>query len=114
MGAKRDAYFKAGVPHYWLVDPDAQSLTLLEWTPRGYVIVRVAGPGETVSAAPFEAVDIPVSDLFLDEEGELATAPGSAPPAVESAPPALAAAPPAPREPATAAPKKRPSRPRAR
>lgn len=112
LGPKREAYFDAGVLHYWLVDPEIRTLTLLEWTPRGYVIVRVAGPGETVSAAPFEAVEIPVSELFLDEEGELAPAPASAPPAAESAPPALAAAPPA--APATTAPKKRPSRPRAR
>ncbi len=116
-GAKRDAYFKAGVPHYWLVDPSEQSLTLLEWTARGYLIVRVAGRGETVRAAPFEAVEIPIDELFMDEEGELGEGePGAAapPPPVESAPSAPASEPPAPRKPAAAGSKKRPSRPRAR
>lgn len=71
QGDKRDAYFRAGVPHYWLVDPALQTLTVLEWTERGYLIVRVAGPGESVRAAPFEGVEIGVDELFLDEEGEL-------------------------------------------
>lgn len=71
QGEKRDAYFRAGVPWYWLVDPTLRTLTVLERTDRGYLIVRVAGPGETVRAAPFETVEIPVDELFLDEEGEM-------------------------------------------
>jgi Uma2 family endonuclease len=69
-GEKCDAYFQAAVPHYWLVDPEQRTLTVLAWTPRGYVIVRVAGPGEVVRAAPFEAVEIAVDELFLDEAGQ--------------------------------------------
>lgn len=71
QGEKRDAYFRGGVPHYWLLDPDLRTLTVLERVDRGYLIVRVAGPGETVRAAPFEGVEIPLDELFLDEEGEL-------------------------------------------
>ena len=82
-GEKRDSYFQAGVPHYWLVDPEIKTLTILEWTPRGYLIVKVAGPGETVRAAPFEGVEIPVDELFLDEEGEVAA---PAPPTPAAAP----------------------------
>jgi len=88
QGEKRDAYFRAGVPWYWLVDPTLRTLTVLERTDRGYLIVRVAGPGETVRAAPFDEVEIPVDELFLDEEGEL-----PAPMAVAtSAPPSSGAA----------------------
>jgi Uma2 family endonuclease len=29
-GPKRDAYFKAGVTHYWLIDPAYKTLTVLE------------------------------------------------------------------------------------
>lgn len=78
QGEKRDAYFRAGVPYYWLVDPALQTLTVLERTERGYLILLVAGPGEAVRAAPFDGVEIPVDELFLDEEGEL-PAPESAP-----------------------------------
>ena len=75
---KQNAYFKAGVPHYWLVDPDSRLLTVLERTERGYLILLNAGPAQTVRAVPFEGVEIPVDELFLDEEGEL--------PAEETAP----------------------------
>lgn len=69
QGPKRDAYFHAGVQHYWLVDPTYETLTVLERAERGYVIVLVAGPGEAVRAVPFDAVEIPVEELFLEEEG---------------------------------------------
>jgi Uma2 family endonuclease len=70
QGAKRDAYFKAGVSHYWLVDPTYKTLTVLERGDRGYVILHVAGPEDTVRAAPFDGVEIAVGELFLDEGGE--------------------------------------------
>jgi Uma2 family endonuclease len=69
QGPKRDAYFQAGLPHYWLVDPTYETLTVLERAERGYVIVLVAGPGEVVRAVPFDAVEIAVEELFLEEEG---------------------------------------------
>ena len=69
QGPKRAAYFHAGVSHYWLVDPTYETFTVLERADRGYVIVLVAGPGEVVRAVPFDAVEIPVEELFLEEEG---------------------------------------------
>ncbi|MGK3997684.1 Uma2 family endonuclease [Sorangium sp. So ce1024] len=66
QGPKRDAYFHAGVAHYWLVDPTYETLTVLERAERGYVILLVASPGDTVRAAPFHDVEIPVAELFLD------------------------------------------------
>jgi Uma2 family endonuclease len=69
-GEKLEAYFRAGVPHYWMADPAIQMVTILEHTARGYLIVKVAVPGETVRIEPFEGVEIVVDELFLDEEGE--------------------------------------------
>jgi hypothetical protein len=51
-----------------LVDPAYETLTVLERTDRGYMIVLVAVPGDVVRAAPFEQVEIPVEELFLDED----------------------------------------------
>jgi Uma2 family endonuclease len=68
QGPKRDAYFQAGVQHYWLVDPTYETLTVLERAASGYMILLVAGPGDVVRAAPFDQVEIPVEELFLDEE----------------------------------------------
>ncbi|AUX39962.1 hypothetical protein SOCE26_013570 [Sorangium cellulosum] len=79
QGPKRDAYFHAGVPYYWLVDPAYETLTVLERADRGYVIVLVAAPGEVVRALPFELVEIPVAELFLEEEEPPAATPGGEP-----------------------------------
>lgn len=68
QGLKRDAYFQAGVMHYWMVDPSYKTLTVLEREDRGYVIMLVASPGDVVRAPPFELVEIPVVELFMDEE----------------------------------------------
>src|SRR5262249_24516756 len=70
QGAKRDAYFQAGVAHDWLVDPIYKTLTVLERADRRDVTVLVAGPGDVVRAAPFDGVEIRVAELFVDEETE--------------------------------------------
>jgi len=43
-----------------------ETFTVLERADRGYVIVLVAGRGDVVRAPPFELVEIPVAELFLD------------------------------------------------
>jgi Uma2 family endonuclease len=65
---KRVGYHQAGVGHYWIADPNNATLTVLEWTPAGYLVARVAGRKERVRAQPFEAVEIDVNDLFGDDE----------------------------------------------
>lgn len=63
-GRKRASYHRAHVPHYWLVDPGNQVLTVLRWQESDYHAVKVAGPGERVAAEPFDAVEIDVSALL--------------------------------------------------
>jgi Uma2 family endonuclease len=70
QGVKRDAYFKAGVMHYWLVDPIHKTLTVLERAERAYMVVLVGAPGDAVRAPPFDLVEIVVGELFIDEEEE--------------------------------------------
>jgi Uma2 family endonuclease len=70
MGDKRLAYHRAGVTHYWLADPHNGTLTVLRWTAEGYLVALVAGRGETVRAAPFDAIEIDIGDLFGDEGTE--------------------------------------------
>jgi Uma2 family endonuclease len=68
---KRRIYADHGIPHYWLLDTERQTLTVLELTERGYVEVLCAGKQESVCIAPFELE--PVSVGFLlgeDEPGE--------------------------------------------
>ena len=53
-----------GVPHYWILDPTHETLTVLRHTPEAYLQVLTAGIEDTVRAEPFDAVEVSVSDLF--------------------------------------------------
>jgi Uma2 family endonuclease len=64
---KMRLYHRCGVPHYWLVDPEEQSLSVFRWTPDGYLLALTAERGERVRAEPFGEVELPVEALFGDE-----------------------------------------------
>ncbi|WP_437514444.1 Uma2 family endonuclease [Sorangium sp. So ce1099] len=66
MGDKRLGYHRAGVAHYWMADPHNGTLAVLRWTAEGYLIELVAGRGDRVRAAPFDAVEIEIDELFGD------------------------------------------------
>jgi Uma2 family endonuclease len=55
------------VPHYWLADPDRQTLTVLRWESAGYLAVLNAEAGEIVRAEPFEALELRTGPIFGDE-----------------------------------------------
>lgn len=55
---------RAGVPHYWLVDPERRTLTVLRWTEAGWLIARAAGGDDRVAAEPFEAIALDLAALF--------------------------------------------------
>jgi Uma2 family endonuclease len=66
---KMRGYHRAGVPHYWIVDPDRETLTVYRWTVDGYLAALLAEPGEHVRAEPFGEVELDVGALFGSEEG---------------------------------------------
>lgn len=53
-----------GIPHYWLLDPDAGTLRVLRWTAGGYLEVLSATSEETVRAEPFEAVALSLGAIL--------------------------------------------------
>lgn len=61
------AYQRAGIPHYWLLDLRDGTLTVLEWSEAGYVVVLKAERHERVRARPFEAIELEVGGLFGDD-----------------------------------------------
>ena len=61
---KLRAYQRAGVPHYWIVDPDEQVLTVYRHGGSRYEVVLTATGDEVVNAEPFEAVSLPVGVFF--------------------------------------------------
>lgn len=58
------------VPHYWIVDPEHRTLTVLRWTPDGYLTALTADATEVVRAEPFEAIELNVRMLFGEEAEE--------------------------------------------
>lgn len=74
LGEKRVGYHRAGVLHYWLLDPTNGTLTVLQWTADGYLIVLVGGRGEKVRAAPFMEIEIDIGALFGEGEAKVPAA----------------------------------------
>ena len=66
---KKRIYHQQGVAHYWIIDPEQETLTVHRWHPDGYVEVLVAEKAEVVRAEPFQAVEIRVGVLFGDDDG---------------------------------------------
>jgi Uma2 family endonuclease len=60
-------YHRAGVPLYWIVDPDTRSLAVFRDSAEGYVNVLVAHAGERVRAEPFDALELPIGALFGED-----------------------------------------------
>jgi Uma2 family endonuclease len=65
---KLNRYHRFEVPHYWLVDPVEESLSVLRWTAEGYLLVLAADRKARVHAEPFEAVELFVGALFGEDE----------------------------------------------
>lgn len=68
-GPKQRTLHAHGVPHYWILDPEHATLTVMRHAEEHYLRVLDAGVGDRVHAEPFEAVDLDVAELFgLEEE----------------------------------------------
>ena len=65
---KKRIYHRHEVPHYWIIDPRDQSLTVMRWATDGYMDVLNALGDERVRAEPFGAVEFLVGVLFGDED----------------------------------------------
>jgi len=65
---KMRGYHRAGVPHYWIVDPGAETLTVYRWTAEGFLLVLSADGAERVRAEPFEDVQLFIGSLFGEDD----------------------------------------------
>ncbi|WP_437571946.1 Uma2 family endonuclease [Sorangium sp. So ce542] len=64
---KMRVYQRCQLPHYWIVDPREETMTVYRWTPEGYLVALRAERGERVRAEPFDAIELQVGVLFGDE-----------------------------------------------
>jgi Uma2 family endonuclease len=67
---KKRGYHRGHVGHYWIIDPDEQTLSVMRWSPDGYVEVIAADRDEAVRAEPFDAIELKVGVLFGDDDDE--------------------------------------------
>ena len=65
---KMRGYHRAGVPHYWIVDPREETLTVYRWTAEGFLLVLAADQRERVRAEPFDEVQLFVGALFGQDD----------------------------------------------
>lgn len=61
---KLRAYHRAALPHYWILDPIAETLFVYRWAEAGYLRVVSVQGDERVSAEPFEHVTFSVRGLL--------------------------------------------------
>lgn len=67
---KMRTYQRAAVPHYWLIDPIAETLIVYRWTEAGYLLVQSAEGEERIRAEPFDAVSLSVRGLIEGDEDD--------------------------------------------
>ena len=63
-GIKMRRYAAAGVPHYWIVDPDTRALETYELSEGGYELTGVHGPGSLFRPRLFPGLEIPIDSLW--------------------------------------------------
>jgi Uma2 family endonuclease len=69
VGPKQRLLHAHDVPHYWIIDPEHQTLSVMRRAEGGYLRVLDAGVGDVVHAEPFDAIELDVAELFGVEEG---------------------------------------------
>jgi len=61
---KMPMYFRHGVGHAWMVDPEAQGIEVFRRTPEGWLLVLSASGDAVVRAEPFDAIELALATLW--------------------------------------------------
>lgn len=61
---KRRDYAEAGIPEYWIVNPDGETITVLTLADTAYVEHGVYRRGDTASSVLLEGFNVKVADVF--------------------------------------------------
>lgn len=67
---KRNLYARSGIPHYWLIDPNARVLEALMLRDGAWLESGVYDDQSTARIPPFEAIELEVGRLFLPRDAD--------------------------------------------
>lgn len=62
---KMEIYRKAGIPHYWLVDPEDNLLEAFMLKEGNYLLVYTGGPGDKFTHPEFSGLDLDLDKVFF-------------------------------------------------
>ncbi|MCS6847557.1 MAG: Uma2 family endonuclease [Anaerolineae bacterium] len=66
---KRREYARAGIPEYWIVDPQAKIITVLKLCGESYAVHGEYGPGDVAESALLEGFRVEVDDIWRAASG---------------------------------------------
>lgn len=61
---KMEIYRKAGIPHYWLVDPEESTLEAFMLQNGNYALIAAGGPGDKLTHHAFPGLDLDLERVF--------------------------------------------------
>jgi len=64
LQTKRQEYARAGIPEYWIVDPQAQTITVLHLNGDVYTQSTATRSGDRASSTVLQGFDLEVADIF--------------------------------------------------
>jgi Uma2 family endonuclease len=67
---KRRLYAQAGIPYYWLIDPELRVLEALALRDGAWVELGVYDETATARIAPFDAIELEIGRLFLPKDAD--------------------------------------------
>lgn len=67
---KRRLYAQAGIPFYWLIDPELRAVEALALRDGVWVELGVFDDTASAKIAPFEAIELEIGRLFLPKEAD--------------------------------------------
>lgn len=68
-GEKREMYADAAVAEYWIVDPEAGSVEVLQWVEGRYRVHAVFGPGDSLSSPLLPCLEIELAEILPPSTG---------------------------------------------
>ena len=67
---KMEIYLKAGIPHYWLVDPEDGLLEAFMFKDGNYLLVFSGGPGDQFKHPEFPGLNLDLDRVFYRPDGD--------------------------------------------